>query len=201
MPALVSKRLISRLYQLYRLSSSFLYAALLTRWLILLPLVGSKFLPGGIHEYLCYLMLYSSVVELLWLYKFRGFCGATFSRTFVKDLNMLYFVVVMHFYDDYEYALILKNSSYSSFIIGLAWTQAHCHWCKLFKSDENKKKGWAWKVETFFMMPLLYMSEMYLLLLNVQNPSFHSTPLLDEINKVILITFLPIALSLYKYQF
>lgn len=198
--AFISSRLISRLYQFTHISSGFLFVALLTRWLILLPLVGSKFLPGGIHEFLCYLMVYASVSELLWLLKFRGVVGAVRTRTFVKDMNFLYFVMVMHYHDDYEHAAVLKNASYSSFIIGIALTQAHSHWNKLFKRSTDQKRGYVWKMDTYLMMPLLYLSEMYLLLLNQQNPSFHTFPLLDKINKVVLVLFLPVALSLYRYQ-
>lgn len=198
---ILSKRLTARLFQLSHISSGFLYVALLARWLILLPLVGSKFLPGGIHEFLCWLLIYSSILELVWLIKFRGIVGGVLTRRFVKDVNFLYFVLVMHHYDDYEHAPVLKNASYSSFVIGLALNQAYSHWCSLFKRPVHAKKSRFQKADTYLLMPLLYLSEMYLLLLNVQNPSFHSFPLLDKINKVVLIAFLPIALSLYKYQF
>ena len=199
--ALISSRLISRLYQFTHISSGFLFVALLIRWLILLPLVGSKFLPGGIHEFLCYLLFYASISELIWLLKFRGLFGTILTRTFVKDLNFLYFILVMHYHDDYEHAPVLKNASYSSFIIGLACTQAYSHWYGLFKRPINQKKGLVWKIDTYLMMPLLYLSEMYLLLLNLRNPSFHTFPLLDKLNKVVLVIFLPVALPLYRYQF
>lgn len=199
--ALISSRLISRLYQFTHISSGFLFVALLIRWLILLPLVGSKFLLGGIHEFLCYLLFYASISELIWLLKFRGLFGTILTRTFVKDLNFLYLILVMHYHDDYEHAPVLKNASYSSFIIGLGCTQAYSHWYGLFKRPINQKKGLVWKIDTYLMMPLLYLSEMYLLLLNLRNPSFHTFPLLDKLNKVVLVIFLPVALSLYRYQF
>ncbi|QLL33058.1 hypothetical protein HG536_0D05790 [Torulaspora globosa] len=199
--ALVPQRLVARLYQLSHISSGFLYVALLARWLIILPLAGSRFLPGGIHEFLCGLLIYSSVLEILWLVKFRGVVGGVMTRTFLKDVNFLYFVVVMHYYDDYEHAPVLKNASYSSFIIGLACTQAWSHWRSLFRRSVDGRRSRVEKVDTYLMMPLLYLSEMYLLLLNVQNPGFHSFPLLEKINKAVLVIFLPVALSVYKYQF
>lgn len=198
--AVISNRLISRLYQFTHMSCGFLFVALLIRWLILLPLVGSKFLPGVIHEFLCYLLVYSSVSELIWLLKFRGFIKTFSTRTFMKDLNFLYFVLVMHYYDDYEHAPVLKNASYSSFIIGVAFTQAYSHCNSLFKRSTLVGRGTIWKADTYFMMPLLYLSEMYLLLLNLRNPSFHTFPLLDKLNRVVLVIFLPVALSLYGYQ-
>lgn len=97
-----------------------------------MPLVGSRFLPGGIHEFLIYLMFCSSIMEVIWLLRFHGFKYGLLSRTFLKDLDFIYLVSVIHFYDDYEHALILKNASYSSFIISLSLSQAYCHWCKLF---------------------------------------------------------------------
>lgn len=193
--------LVFKFYQLYHISAAFLSAALVIRWLILFPLVGSKFLPGGIHEFLCYTMVYCSVCDLIWCFGFHGFVGGLCSATFVKNMNLLYFVVVMHYYDDYEFALVLKNITYSTFIIGLGSSQAYYHCCKLFKGYQRRKKSIIWKFNTLFMLPLVYISELYLLLLNVQNPSFHSTPLLDIINKVLLVTFLPIALSFYRCQF
>lgn len=199
--AVFSLRIISKLYQFYQICTAFLYFALLARWIILLPLVGSKFLPGGIHEFLCHLMVWSSVVELVWLFGFRGLKGGIQSRTLVKCLNFIYFVAVLHFHDDYEHALVLKNTSYSSFIIGLSLTQSYSHWCKLFKRGYVTKRSLFYKLETWIWMPLLYTSEFYLLLLNVQNPNFHSTPVLDKINKVVLVLFFPIALTLYKRQF
>lgn len=199
--ALVSQRLVARLYQLSHISSGFLYVALLARWLIILPLAGSRFLPGGIHEFLIGLLVYSSVLEVLWLVKFRGVVGAVMTRTFLKDVNFLYFVMVMHYYDDYEHAAVLKNASYSSFIVGLAFTQIRSHWRSLFKRPAVATRSSVEKLDTYLMMPLLYLSEMYLLLLNVQNPSFHSFPLLETVNKAVLVIFLPVALSVYRYQF
>lgn len=192
--------IVSRLYQYYRLSASFLFAALLARWLVLLPLVGTKFLPGGIHEYLCYLILYASFGELFCLFGFHGLFGALTSSTLLKNLNMLYFVAVMHFYDDYEHAPVLKNSSYSSFIIGLSFTQMYCHWKKLFKHTHGRKNSIWRKVDTLAMMPLFYLSEFYLLLLNVQNPNFHSTLPLDRLNKFVLVVFIPLSLHMFKKQ-
>lgn len=198
--ALLSISMIARLYQWYQICTTFLYLALLARWIILLPLVGSKFLPGGIHEFLCHLMVWSSLVELVWLFKFHGLKDGLQSRTLVKCLNFFYFVAVLHFHDDYEHALVLKNTSYSSFIIGLSLTQSYSHWCKLFKRGYISKRSLFYKLETWIWMPLLYTSEFYLLLLNVQNPNFHTTPILDRINKVVLVLFFPIALTLYKRQ-
>lgn len=202
MPKLLTSSLVCKLYQLYQIGSTFLYLALLARWIVLLPLVGSKFLPGGIHEFLCHLMVWISVLELVWLFKFRGFIGGLQTRTLIKCLNFFYFVAVMHFHDDYEHALILKNTSYSSFILGLSFTQAYSHWCNLFKNGSvSSKKTLSSKMENWIMMPVLYLSEFNLLLLNVQNPNFHSTPALEQINKVVLVLFFPIALTLYKKQF
>ncbi|QLQ80051.1 hypothetical protein HG537_0D00510 [Torulaspora globosa] len=199
--ALIAQRLVARLYQLSHISSGFLYVALLARWLIIVPLAGTRFLPGGIHEFLCGLLVYSSVVELLWLVKFRGVVGAVLTRKFLKDVNFLYFVMVMHYYDDYEHVPVLKNVSYSSFIVGLACTQAWSHWRSLFKRPVGGRRSSVEKIDTYLMMPLLYLSEMYLLLLHVQDPGFHSFPLLDKVNKVVLVIFLPVALSVYRYQF
>ncbi|CAI1974545.1 hypothetical protein SEUBUCD646_0F01050 [Saccharomyces eubayanus] len=191
-------RLVHKLYQYYQLATSFLYAALFTRWLILMPLVGSRFLPGGIHEFLIYLMLCSSIVETLWLLKFYGVKNGILSRTLLKDLNFIYLVVVIHFHDDYEHALILKNSSYSSFIICLSLSQAYCHWCKLFKRKGAKERTLIWKANTFITLPILYLSEFALLLLNIQVKNYHSTPTLDIINRVVLLAYFPILLSAYK---
>lgn len=201
MPKLLSRSMIFKLYQLYQIGSAFLYLALLARWIVLLPLVGSKFLPGGIHEFLCHLMVWSSLIELFWLFMFHGVIGGLKTRTSVKCFNFFYFVAAMHFHDDYEHALVLKNTSYSSFILGLSLTQAYSHWCKLFKRGRTLKKTFLFKIETWVMMPLLYVSEFYLLLLNVQNPNFHTTPILEHINKGVLVIFFPVALSLYKKQF
>ncbi|CCC70875.1 hypothetical protein NCAS_0F03910 [Naumovozyma castellii] len=191
---------IYKLYQYYQLSTSFLFAALLARWLIIFPLAGARFLPGGVHEFLCYLMIYASVGEIIWLFKFYPLKSVIFSKTLLKDLNFIYFVLVLHFYDDYEHALVLKNISYSVFIIGLSLNQAYHHWCKLFKRSGRKKNTLVFKVNNLLGSPLLYLSEYYLLLLNVQNPNFHSTPLLDIINRIILIIYFPIALAVYRNQ-
>ncbi|CAI4061141.1 hypothetical protein SKDZ_06G1100 [Saccharomyces kudriavzevii ZP591] len=193
-----SIRLVHKLYQYYQLSTSFLYAALLARWLILMPLVGSRFLPGGIHEFLIYLVLCSSVVETLWLLKFYGFRNGLYSRTFLKDLNFIYLVRVIHFYDDYEHALVLKNASYSSFIICLSLSQAYCHWCKLFKRKGVKERTLVWRANTFITLPILYLSEFALLILNIQVKNYHSTPTLDIINRAVLLAYFPILLTAYK---
>lgn len=163
-----------------------------------MPLVGSRFLPGGIHEFLIYLMLCSSIVETIWLLKFHGVKNGILSRTFLKDLNFIYLVMVIHFHDDYEHALILKNSSYSSFIICLSLSQAYCHWCNLFKRKGAKKRTLIWKANTFITLPILYLSEFALLLLNIQVKNYHSTPTLDVINRVVLLAYFPILLTAYK---
>ncbi|CCD23652.1 Keg1p NDAI_0B06210 [Naumovozyma dairenensis CBS 421] len=191
---------VHRLYQYYQLCTSLLFTALLGRWLIIYPLAGSKFLPGGIHEFLCYLMVSSALGEIVWLFKFHKWNKAIFSRVMLKDLNFLYFVGVLHFYDDYEHALVLKNISYSCFIVGLSLNQSYCHWCKLFKRTGRKRHTLYWKVISLITLPFLYLSEFYLLLLNVNNVNFHSTPWLDLINKMVLIGYFPIALLAFKRQ-
>ena len=62
-----------KLFQLYQLQTTLLYLALFGRWLVLMPLVGSRYLPGGIHEYLCYLLVIVSVFEVLWSLYFHGY--------------------------------------------------------------------------------------------------------------------------------
>lgn len=190
----------SRLYQYFRLSSSLLFAALVARWAVLFPLVGSKFLPGGIHEFLCYLMLYAGFFEIVWTYAFRGFKRTLLSRTLLKDVSFLYWVGILHFYDDYEHALVLKNISYSTFIVTLGLSQTYCHWCKLFKSPSKNRNTILWKIDTFLTLPILYLSEFYLLLLNVQTPNFHSYHWLEIVNKVVLIIFIPISLHAFRKQ-
>ena len=192
-------RFVHRLYQYYQIATSFLYFALLARWIILFPLVGKRFLPGGIHEFLIYLMFFSSIIEILWLLKFRGVKGTVINRTFLKDLNFMFFVGVMHFYDDYEHALVLKNIAYSVFVVSLSCDQCYSHLTKLFKRESGgQRRSLWWKLDSFLAMPILYLSEFYLLLLNIQNPNFHSTPLLNQINNIVLVLYLPIAITLYR---
>ncbi|CCE63341.1 hypothetical protein TPHA_0E02490 [Tetrapisispora phaffii CBS 4417] len=194
-------RLIHRLYQYYQISTTFLYVALIARWIILFPLVSSKFLPGGIHEFLIYLLGISSIVEMLWQFYFHGVIRSLKSRTVLKDMNFIYLVRVIHFYDDYEHAVILKNTSYSSFILALGFTQAYSHFNKIFKGNKVSKRSWFWKINAFIMLPTLYLSEFYLLLLNLNNYNYHSTLLLDKINYLVLIVFLPLSCLLYKGEF
>ncbi|EDO15374.1 hypothetical protein Kpol_460p9 [Vanderwaltozyma polyspora DSM 70294] len=193
-------KFIHRLYQYYHICTTFLFCTLLARWLILMPLVGSRYLPGAVHELLIYLLGISSLIELFWRFYFHGLKNGFMSLTTLKDVNFLYFVRVMHFYDDYEYELVLKNTTYSSFIIGLSFTQAYCHWNNLFKRQKSSYgiRSIYWKINTWIMMPTLYLSEFYLLLLNNRNPNFHSTPLLDKINKCALVVFIPISLIALK---
>ncbi|AET38295.1 Keg1p Ecym_2579 [Eremothecium cymbalariae DBVPG len=195
-----NQTIIIKLYQYFRLSSAFLYCTLLARWLILYPLVGNKWLPGGIHEYLIYLLLYSFTFELVWQLKFFGFYRLLTSRSTLKCINFLYFVISMHFYDDYEHAVALKNISYSGFIVGLGFNQAYYHCKRLFKQRARKSNRFWLKANTFVWLPLLYISEFYLLLLNIQNPNFHSIPIHDIINKIVLVGFIPISLQCYKME-
>lgn len=190
---------VSKLYQYYQLTSSFLFVALASRWLILFPLVGVRFLPGGIHEFLIYLLLGSSLVEIMWLFVFRGLSGAFRKRTIYKDLNFLYVVLVFHFHDDYEHALVLKNISYSVFIVSLGLSQAYCHGTQLFKRAPNhRRKTTVWKLNTFIVLPALYISEFCLLLLNLQFPNYHSTEFLKVVNQFVLVVYFPVALVCYR---
>ena len=191
--------IVSKLYQYYQLASSFLYVALASRWLILFPLVGVRFLPGGIHEFLMYLLLGSSLLELVWLFVFRGLKGAFRQRTVYKDMNFLYVVGVLHFHDDYEHALVLKNISYSVFIVALGVSQAYCHGTQLFKRAPNyRRKTLLWRLNTFVALPALYISEFCLLLLNLQFPNYHTTELLRAVNQVVLVIYFPVALTCYR---
>ncbi|SCU88110.1 LANO_0D01134g1_1 [Lachancea nothofagi CBS 11611] len=190
----------ARLYQYFRLSSSFLFAALGARWAILFPLVGLKFTPGGIHEFLCYLMVYAGVSEIVWTFVFHGLKRTIFSRTMLKDINLLYFVITMHFHDDYEHALVLKSIAYSTFIASLALSQTYCHWCKLFRAPSRSRRTVLWKIDTFATLPVLYLSEFYLLLLNLQTPSYHTYPWLQIVNKAVLVAFIPVSLHSFRKQ-
>ncbi|SCU95477.1 LADA_0G15830g1_1 [Lachancea dasiensis] len=190
----------ARLYQYFRLTSAFLYASLFARWAILLPLVGIKFLPGGIHEFLCYLIFYAAAMEICWTFAFHGLKRTLISRTLLKDVNLLYFVANFHFHDDYEHALVLKTPAYSSFIATLSISQAYCHWCKLFRGPVQSRRTALWKLDTCVTLPLLYFSEFYLLILNLQTPNYHTVPWLLTVNKVVLIAFVPAALHCLKKQ-
>lgn len=190
--------IICRLYQYFRLSCSFLYVALLARWLVLLPLVTTKFLPGGIHKFLCSILVYSSIGEIIWSMNFNGLKWFI-SVGFLKNINFLYFVSMIHFWQNYEYELILKNTSYSFFIIGLSFTQSYSHWNKLFKKNKlRQRKSVLSKLNAFIMNPLLYFSEFYMLLLNVPNIKNQTFPILNLCNKLILIAFIPILLHIFK---
>lgn len=192
--------LLYKLYQYYHLSCTVLFAALWARFTILLPLVGRKFLPGGIHEYLCYLLAVSSAIDIVWIGYFYGLRRLWFNPTLWKDLNFIYFVGVLHFHDDYEHAPVLKNTSYSTFILTLSLNQSYHHWCKMFKrTPGTRRRTIIWKFNYWCLMPVLYISEFILLLLNVRNPNFHSTPWLDRLNQFALVVYLPVVISIYKY--
>ena len=83
------RRLVVKLYQFFHISSAFLYCALLVRWLVLLPLVSRKYLPGGIHRFLCCLMVYSAVGNILWWIKMRGLAWSIFNRHNLKNINLI----------------------------------------------------------------------------------------------------------------
>ncbi|AAS53618.1 AFR247Wp [Eremothecium gossypii ATCC 10895] len=198
-PAHTPNSMVSRAYQFYRLSCMFLYAALVARWLALFPLVGTRWVPGGIHGFLIYLLGGSAVLEVLWMIWFYRFTKGLWTRTLLKCANMLYFVAVMHFYDDYEHAPVLKNIGYSIFILSIGMNQALHHGGRLFRG-RRRRRSWWWRSDTFVLQPALYISQFYLLLLNVQNPSFHSTPKLDIINRTVLVAYVPLALQCFRRQ-
>ncbi|KAL3231435.1 hypothetical protein RNJ44_00470 [Nakaseomyces bracarensis] len=190
---------IYKIFQLYQLQGAFLYLALLLRWLVLMPLVGSRFLPGGIHEFLIYLLGVTSIFDILWGVYFRGFVGGVLNRNTLKSLNYLLVIANLHFYDDYEHAPLLRTSAYSSFIIALSLFESYQHWCKLFKRGPNhKRKTTYWKFISLFIVPVLFLSEFYLLLLNLNTPNFHMSDSLESFDKFILVIYFPVALTAYK---
>ena len=217
-------KLIRKLYQYYRITNAFLYAALFTRWLILYPLVGGKFLPGGTHMFLINLMIYSTVGEMVWLFKFRSWRNAILSRTMLKDLNFIYIILTLHYRDNYEYALVLRNISYSLFIVSIALSQCYVHCSNLFKrvpprninrsntttttNNNNTDAAIAFsnqksiisQIYSYLILPIMYTSEFNLLLLNVQYSDFNNLPWLQLINKTILVLFIPIVLTCWKRQ-
>ncbi|CAL9728503.1 beta-1,6-glucan synthesis-associated protein Keg1p [Monosporozyma unispora] len=205
-------RIVSKLYQYYRITNAFLYAALFTRWLILFPLVGGKFLPGGIHKFLISVMVYSTLGEIGWLFKFRTWKRAVLSRTMLKDLTFINFIATLHYHDDYEHALVLRNISYSLFIVSLALSQCYVHCSQLFKKDSPRQgstavlptthngKSMVWKLYSYVVLPIMYISEFNLLLLNIQYPSYHKMPRLEVVNKIILVLFFPLAITCWKKQ-
>ena len=214
-------KLVRKLYQYYRISNTFLYAALFTRWLILFPLVGGKFLPGGMHMFLIKLMIYSTAGEIVWLFKFRSWKRAILSRTMLKDFNFIFVILTLHYRDNYEYALVLRNISYSLFIVSLALSQCYVHCSNLFKQEpprrtnnnntndnnnavvlrtSSKKMTILFKIYSFVILPTMYTSEFNLLLLNVQYSNFNNLPWLQLINKIILVLFIPVVLTCWKRQ-
>lgn len=214
-------KLVRKLYQYYRISNTFLYAALFTRWLILFPLVGGKFLPGGMHMFLIKLMIYSTAGEIVWLFKFRSWKRAILSRTMLKDFNFIFVILTLHYRDNYEYALVLRNISYSLFIVSLALSQCYVHCSNLFKQEpprrtnnnntndnnnavvlrtSSKKMTILSKIYSFVILPTMYTSEFNLLLLNVQYSNFNNLPWLQLINKIILVLFIPVVLTCWKRQ-
>lgn len=203
-------RIVSKLYQYYRITNAFLYAALFTRWLILFPLVGGKFLPGGIHLFLIYLMVYSTFGEIGWLFKFRPWKRALGSRTMLKDLTFINFITILNYKDNYEHALVLRNISYSIFIVSLALSQCYVHCSQLFKRQPRRQedvvlsqkngKSMIGILYTYILLPVLYVSEFNLLLLHVQYPSPSKLPWMEVINKVILVLFFPIAFMCWRRQ-
>lgn len=214
-------KFVHKLYQYYRITNAFLYGALFTRWLILYPLIGGKFLPGGIHMFLIKLMIYSTVGELIWLFKFRSWGKAIFSRTMLKDLNFINIIVTLHYKDNHEYALVLRNVSYSLFIMSLALSQCYVHCSNLFKKERprninrdntsnndnpdvvmtvSNRKSTISQIYSYLLLPILYTSEFNLLLLNVQYSDFNDLLWLQLINKVILVLFIPIVLTCWKRQ-
>ncbi|QEU58790.1 Keg1 [Kluyveromyces lactis] len=195
------RRLVVKLYQFFHISSAFLYCALLVRWLVLLPLVSRKYLPGGIHRFLCCLMVYSAIGNILWWVKMRGLAWSIFNRHNLKNINLIYLVAILHFYDDFEHSPVLKNTSYSSFIVGLSFTQMYYHWNRIFKGpslEPQCSKSLASRINAFIMIPLVYLSEFYLLLLNTEIDNYHNGPKTVLFNKFVLVVFIPLCLHLYK---
>ncbi|KAH3900829.1 Keg1p SCDLUD_002282 [Saccharomycodes ludwigii] len=183
---------ISKLYQLSRLITLILYTTLLGRWIGLIILVDVKFLPGGIHEFLCNILVFSSALELFWMLVVFHYINWF---TLLKNLNFIYIVVALNFWDDYEHAPLLKTYSYSIFIIGLSLSQMYCHWRKLFKSGNTNSKSLQFLLNKWIWSPSLYISEYYLLLLNMhQYRNFHNTLALETFNKIVVVIYLPILL-------
>lgn len=193
-------KIVVKLYQFFHISTAFLYCALLIRWMVLIPLTSTRFLPGGIHEFLCYLMIYSSIGSILWWVKFQGLNKRLLNRHNLKNINLIYFVAVMHFYDDYEHSPVLKNSSYSTFIVGLSLTQMYHHWCKIFKTKKTNtnSRSMIQRINLYVAIPLLYISEFYLLLLNTEIDNYHNGPNVVLLNKAVLVTFIPLCMHLYR---
>ncbi|KAL6946264.1 hypothetical protein ACO0RG_000410 [Hanseniaspora osmophila] len=191
-------RVVSKLYQYYRLTASILYACLLLRCLTILFLVGPKYLPNMIHEFLCYLMVIYSCIELFFMiFVFRSIKFIPL----VKCIDFLYFVVVLNFHDDYEHAPILKNMSYPIFIITMSIVQIFEHWTKLFKTHRMSKRNNSMfgKLRENIITPVMVISQFYLFILNLHKyDNYHTTDTLDKLNNVVLVLYIPIALFLFK---
>ncbi|CCK70038.1 Keg1p KNAG_0D02890 [Huiozyma naganishii CBS 8797] len=187
-------RIINRLYIYYQLSTSVLFLALFARWAVLYPLVSGRFLPGGIHVFLISLICYATVGELLWSLKFRRVSGTLKSATLLKDANLLYFCLAMNHISDYDHSLVLKNISYSAFIIGLSLSQCYVHATQMFKRGEPLWfSGFLRRVYVYILLPVMHLSEFNLLLLNVQSSQSIESPVLDIVHKIVLVFFLPLA--------
>ncbi|KAK5778919.1 hypothetical protein RI543_003847 [Arxiozyma heterogenica] len=166
-------------------------------------------------------MIYSTVGELIWLFKFRSWRKAIFSRTMLKDLNFINIIVTLHYKDNYEYALVLRNVSYSLFIMSLALSQCYVHCSNLFKKERprninrdntsnnynpdvvmtvSNRKSIISQIYSHLLLPIMYTSEFNMLLLNVQYSDFNDLLWLQLINKVILVLFIPIVLTCWKRQ-
>lgn len=182
----------TKIYQLFRISSFIVFFCLLTRCLVLYPLVSNKFLPGGIHIFLIYTILITNWFETI-----------VINCLFYKNLNVWkvlsfinvnFFIYKCWFKDDYEYNLILKNYSYALFIISLSLASMYYHGTRIFKSNgtKNRTKTVA-RFANIILIIIMYLTQFNLMLLSVDNKNIWE--------KVFLVLYFPIALSALRRNY
>lgn len=176
----------TKVYQLFRIGSFVTFFCLLTRCLILYPLVSNKFLPGGIHEFLIYSILISNWFEVIVINCF--FYKNLNIWKILSLININFFVYKCWLPDDYEYSLILKNHSYVIFIITLSLAYMYYHGTRIFKSNGTKTKTKSiLRVASIIVNVIMYLSEFNLLLLSLDDKNIWE--------KVYLVLYLPILIN------
>ncbi|ODV59544.1 Keg1p ASCRUDRAFT_27989, partial [Ascoidea rubescens DSM 1968] len=158
----------------------FLWFCVLSRLLILLPLVGRKFLPGGISDFFHVVATISTLSEVLFSFSILKIRKSRIFFKIFKFLNLMFIIWVVLI----NYKRITRHWSYSLLIFSYSFDETINYFKFLFNlSWVNCFR----KYKIFFIFPLQKFSEIVLLMLSLQFIS--NTNLADFIKALILFYF------------
>lgn len=184
--------LVARFVFWFNAAAATLWWCCLGRWALLLPLVGRRFLPGGIAEFFQVLALFPALSHLLrwFLLGYRSYADENQLWSLVFAAKAIYICYGVIF----PSPLIAKHSSYSVLIVSWGLQILSLYSYKALRSVGLADRPWirsAYLNLAFFTFPASTVAEMILIFLSLAFTDDDSWA--ELFNKAVLVAYIPVS--------